>query len=230
MSRPAALIFDMDGLLLDTEGTYKRAWTQAALEHGFDLTDELYLKLIGISIADCEVVLCGAFGPTFKVDVFRVRAAELYEIEHKRSGLPLKPGVVELLKWAKADGVPCAVGTSTKTEEARSRLEHHNILDHFQVVIGADLVEKGKPHPDIFLKAQQTLGIAPENCMVLEDAHNGLLAARAGGMRSCLVPDLLPPSAESRHLAEGVFTSLHEVLTWLADDCRTQKPHAEVKH
>jgi len=219
MPVPHALIFDMDGLMLDTEGHYKRAWTKAAGEIGFDLTDSLYLKLIGITVADAEDVLAQEFGPTFAKDKFHLRAQELYEELHTREGLALKPGIKELLVWAKENNIPCAVGTSTVKEEAVRRLLHHEIHDYFVVVIGGDMVQRGKPNPDIFLMAQSQLGLAADNCLVLEDAHSGLLAARAGGMRSCLVPDLLPPSAESRGLAEGVFNSLHDVREWLAKDC-----------
>lgn len=219
MRTPQALIFDMDGVLLDTEGLYKRAWTQASTESGFDLTDALYLKLIGITIADCERVLCESFGATFPLETFRTRAASLYKELHEREGLPLKPGVNELLIWAKENNIPCAVGTSTVQAEASERLEHHNIRQYFTVIIGGDMVERGKPNPDIFLKAQEALGVEPAHCLILEDAHSGLLAARAGGMRSCLVPDLLPASDESRQIAEGVFSSLHDVRNWLAQGC-----------
>ena len=219
MRTPHALIFDMDGLLLDTEMHYKRSWTQAAKEMGFDLTDVLYLKLIGITVADAEEVLAQEFGSGFAKDKFHTRAAHLYEELHKTEGLPLKPGVRELLVWAKENNVPCAVGTSTVQKEAIERLKHHKIFEYFQVVIGGDMVERGKPNPDIFLKAQGELNLSADNCLILEDAHSGLLAARAGGMRSCLVPDLLPASDESRALAEGVFTSLHDVREWLAKGC-----------
>ena len=226
MARPHALIFDMDGLLMDTEGLYKRSWTQAARESGFDLTDQLYLKLIGITVADAEHILAQDFGSKFPLDIFRPRAKILYEELHLSEGMPMKPGVRELLAWAREAGVPCAVGTSTVQAEATNRLQHHKILEYFQVVIGGDMVERGKPNPDIFLKAQEALGVSAANCLVLEDAHNGLLAARAGGMRSCLVPDLLPASEESAQLAEGIFDSLHEVREWLASGCPAVKQKA----
>jgi HAD superfamily hydrolase (TIGR01509 family) len=219
MKLPHALIFDMDGLMLDTEGHYKRAWTQAAKEMGFNLSDSLYLKLIGITVADAEDVLASEFGPTFKKEVFHVRAQELYEKLHTEEGLALKPGIRELLVWARENNIPCAVGTSTVKEEAVRRLLHHELHDFFVVVVGGDMVQRGKPNPDIFLLAQSGLNLSADNCLVLEDAHSGLVAARAGGMRSCLVPDLLPPSAESRALAEGVFNSLHDVREWLANGC-----------
>lgn len=217
--RPKALIFDMDGLLVDTEGLYKRSWTRVAGEQGFDLTDELYLKLIGITVADAETVLADAFGPGFSKEDFHLRAAALYEQLHIEEGMPLKPGVRELLAWAMEHSIPCAVGTSTVQAEAIRRLKHHQIDSFFQAVIGGDMVKKGKPDPETFLKAQEALGIPAADCMVFEDAHSGLVAAKAGGMRSCLVPDLLPASDESRKLAEGVFNSLHEVCTWLNNAC-----------
>ncbi len=229
MTRPRALIFDMDGLILDTELTYKSSWTQAAKESGFDLTDELYLKLIGITVADAELVLAEHFGSNFVLPVFRTRAATLYEEIHQRDGLPLKPGIRELLVWTREENIPCAVGTSTVFEEASSRLKHHEILEYFQVIVGGDMVTRGKPNPDIFLKAQEALNIPANECLVLEDAHSGLLAAKAGGMRSCLIPDLLPPSDESRQLAEGVFESLHEVREWLAGGCQPPKQQQEQK-
>jgi HAD superfamily hydrolase (TIGR01509 family) len=217
--RPNALIFDMDGLILDTEGVYKRSWAQAAKEQGFDLDDKLYLRLIGITVADAELVLVEAFGAGFGKDNFHSRAAVLYEEIHVREGLPLKPGIRELLVWAREQAIPCAVGTSTVQAEAKKRLEVHELADFFQVVIGGDMVERGKPHPDIFLKAQAALNVPQSQCMILEDAHSGLVAAKAGGMRSVLIPDLLPPSDESRLIAEGVFSSLLEVRDWLAHDC-----------
>lgn len=222
MARPHALIFDMDGLLLDTEGLYKRAWAQAAAEPGFDLTDAIFLKLIGITVADAHQVLAETFGPKFPLDTFRVRSAELYENLHETEGVPLKGGAYDLLAWARQNKIPCAVGTSTVTEEAEKRLRKQNILEFFQCVVGGDQVQRGKPNPDIFLKAQASLGVEPANCLVLEDAHSGLLAAKAGGMRAVMVPDMLPATEESRAIAEGVFPSLLAVRDWIDAGCPAQ--------
>lgn len=217
--RPKALIFDMDGLLLDTEGLYKKSWTQVAAEMGFDLSDSLYLKLIGITVADAEDVLASAFGAGFDKAHFHVKAAEQYEHLHETEGLSLKPGVRELLLWARENGLVCAVGTSTVTAEAKRRLEVHNLGEFFAAVVGGDMVAKGKPDPETFIRAQEAINMTATDCMVLEDAHSGLVAARAGGMRSCLVPDMLPASDASRELAEGVFDSLHDVCRWLENEC-----------
>lgn len=217
--RPKALIFDMDGLLLDTEGLYKKSWTQVAADMGFDLTDALYLKLIGITVADAESVLESEFGSKFDKSHFHVKAAEQYEHLHETEGLSLKPGVRELLVWARDNGIVCAVGTSTVTAEAKRRLEVHQLGEFFAAVVGGDMVAKGKPDPETFRKAHEAINMSPEHCLVLEDAHSGLAAAKAGGMRSCLVPDMLPASDASRELAEGVFNSLLEVCEWLEKEC-----------
>ncbi|WP_442582147.1 HAD family hydrolase [Mesorhizobium sp. ASY16-5R] len=213
--RPKALVFDMDGLLLDTEGVYKRSWTGAAAGLGFDLTDALFQRLIGITIADCEKRLVEHFGSTFPLDRFRSDARSGYEDIILAEGIPLKPGVHVILDWAREAGIPCGVGTSTVTEEARSRLIHHGIQDRFSVVVGGDQVSHGKPDPEIFLKVAQGLGQEPEYCLVLEDAHSGVRAARAGGMSVALIPDLLPATDEIAAMTSGVFPSLNATVDWL---------------
>ncbi|MDQ6435484.1 HAD family phosphatase [Mesorhizobium sp. LHD-90] len=213
--RPKALVFDMDGLLLDTEGVYKRSWTVAAAGLGFDLTDALFQRLIGITIADCEKRLVEHFGPDFPLERFRGDARTGYEDIILTEGIPLKPGVHAILDWAREAGIPCGIGTSTATEEARSRLIHHGIQDRFSVVVGGDQVSHGKPDPEIFLKVAQGLGQGPEHCLVFEDAHSGVRAARAGGMSVVLVPDLLPATDEIAAMTSGVFPSLNATVDWL---------------
>lgn len=213
--RPKALVFDMDGLLMDTEGVYKRSWTVAAADLGFDLTDAMYLSLIGITVADCEQRLVQNFGPAFPLDVFRRDARAGYEAIVRVEGIPLKSGVHGILDWAAAVGLPCGVGTSTVTDEARARLEHHRILDRFSVIVGGDQVSRGKPDPEIFLKVAQGLGQAPAQCLVFEDAHSGVRAAHAAGMSVALVPDLLPSTDEIAALTSGVFPGLDDVVNWL---------------
>lgn len=212
---PDALIFDMDGLLLDTEGIYKRSWSAVASELGFDLTDDLYLELIGITVVDCERRLQRAFGESFPLDRFRVDAKARYEALLDEEGIPLKPGVKELLTWAQDQGLPCGVGTSTVTGQARHHLEFHQIFDRFDAVIGGDQVSHGKPDPEIFVKVAGALAREPERCLVFEDAPSGIRAARAGGIPVVWVPDLLPPNPEVEELCAGVFSSLHHARGWL---------------
>jgi beta-phosphoglucomutase-like phosphatase (HAD superfamily) len=221
--RPEAFIFDMDGLLLDTEEVYKRSWTKACSALGFDLTDELYLTLIGITVADCEKRLVAHFGDKFPLDRFRGDARAGYEVIVAAEGIPMKPGVLVALDWAAERNIPCGVGTSTHTEEARERLRRHGILDRFSVVVGGDQIKRGKPDPETFLKVAEALGQKPEHCLVFEDAHSGVLAAGAAGMPVVLVPDLLAATPEIAAKAAGVFPSLQHAVKWI-DALPTGRP------
>ncbi|WP_018700167.1 HAD family hydrolase [Amorphus coralli] len=214
--QPEALIFDMDGLLLDTEGVYKRSWAAAASELGFDLTDEIFMTLIGITIADCEKRLVQTFGDQFPLDRFRDDARTRYEAIVEAEGIPLKPGVHAALDWAARRNVPCGIGTSTRTDEARDRLKRHAMLDRFAVVVGGDQISRGKPDPETFLRVAEVLAHPPAACLVFEDAHSGVLAARAAGMSVALIPDLLPATPEIAAQASGVFPSLQDAVDWLS--------------
>ena len=218
MNNIQAFIFDMDGLLLDTEGVYKRSWTEAARRLRFDLTDEIYLTLIGISVADAEKRLVEVFGPRFPIDEFREDAKVRYEAIVEKEGIPLKPGVRELLAWAREKNIPCAVATSTVSAEARARLAKHGVLEEFRHLIGRDMVSRGKPHPDLFLSAAEALGIEPSHCLVFEDAHTGVYAAKAANMDVLLIPDMLPSTPEIEQLATHVCTSLVDARNWLAKE------------
>jgi len=213
--QPEAFIFDMDGLLLDTEGVYKRSWTTACSALGFDLTEELYLTLIGITVADCEKRLVVHFGENFPLDRFRGDARAGYDAIVAAEGIPMKPGVLAALDWAADRNIPCGVGTSTHTEEARERLKRHGIVDRFSVVVGGDQIKHGKPDPETFLKVAGALGRKPEDCLVFEDAHSGVHAARAAGMSVVLVPDLLAATPEIAAKAAGVFPSLQQAVKWI---------------
>jgi HAD superfamily hydrolase (TIGR01509 family) len=213
-----AFIFDMDGLLLDTEGVYKRSWTEAARQLGFDLTDQIYLMLIGISVADAEKRLVEVFGSRFPIDEFRRDAKSRYEAIVETEGIPLKPGVREILEWARHKNIPCAVATSTLSDEGRVRLAKHGVLKEFRVLIGRDMVSRGKPHPDLFLSAAKALGIDPSHSLVFEDAHTGVRAAKAANMQVLLIPDMLPSTPEIEHLATHVCKSLVDAQNWLAEE------------
>jgi HAD superfamily hydrolase (TIGR01509 family) len=218
MKNIQAFIFDMDGLLLDTEGVYKRSWTEAARRLGFDLTDEIYLMLIGITVADCEKQLVEVFGPRFPLDEFRKDARSRYEAIVETEGIPLKSGVREMLEWARQKNIPAAVATSTVSAEAQARLAKQGILKEFRFLIGGEMVSRGKPDPEIFLRAAEALGIDPSHCLVFEDAHSGVRAAKAANMQVLLIPDMLPSTPEIEQVATHVCESLVDARNWLAKE------------
>lgn len=206
-----AIICDVDGTLLDTERIYMKAWKEAGKELGFDVTDEVLLKTRAINAKDAAVIFESMIGNGFsyeKTRVGRVRIAE--EIIEKESPI-LMPGVKELIRLVRKKGIPLAVASSTGTEKTREHLRLNGILDAFDAVVGGDMITHGKPAPDIFLKAAEELGTAPENCMVLEDSVAGIRAAGAAGMVPVLIPDTVPANDETRALSYAVIDSLEDI-------------------
>ncbi len=209
-----AVIFDMDGLMLDTEPIYKLAWQRAAADLGCDLHDELYFTLIGRTNADGEALLRAAFGPTFAVDAFRQRWAAYWYDQIATSGAPMKAGLDEVLRLLDEQRIPKAIATSSNRDDAVFVLK--DLANRFDVLITGHDVAHGKPAPDIFVLAARRLGVAPARCLVLEDSEAGITAAHRAGMLAIMIPDLKHPSPEVAALAYRVCRSLHDVRDLLS--------------
>ncbi|HWF09075.1 MAG TPA: HAD family phosphatase [Bryobacteraceae bacterium] len=214
----SAVIFDMDGLMLDTEPVYKIAWQRAAESRGFPISDALYFELIGRTRAAGEAILREAFGAGFEVEAFRA-ACERCETVAFAERLPArKPGLDVLLALLDLHRVPKAVATSTDRPVAEAMLREHGLLNRFRAMVTGSDISNGKPAPDIFLLAARRLGVAPATCLVLEDSEAGIVAASRAGMHVYAVPDLKPPPPEIERLARGTFDSLADV----AEELRRQ--------
>ena len=206
-----AVIFDMDGLMLDTEPVYKIAWQRAAVECGHPISEELYVELIGRSRVAGEKILAEAFGAAFRWKDFRAACARS-EAAAFADRLPaMKPGLQELLDLLEERGIAKAVATSTERHMAEMQLSGLGLLARFNVVATGDEVVHGKPAPDLFLLAAGRLGVEPPLCLVLEDSEAGVMAAHRAGMRVYCVPDIKEPAAEVLALAEARFASLTRV-------------------
>lgn len=215
MSLPKALIFDMDGLMLDSEPLYQTAWQAAAQELGYTLDTELYMSLVGRSSAEADRVFIQIFGAAFPVEEFNRRWDEHWRQLVYTKGIALQPGLLPLLAWVEQQNIPKAVGTSSNRTEAELCLSLAQIRDRFSILVTVDQVAAGKPEPDIFLEAAQRLQISPEHCLVLEDSNAGVQAAQAAGMTVVMVPDLQVPTDATKAIAQRILPSLHEVLAWL---------------
>jgi len=218
----SAVIFDMDGLMLDTEPLYRAACQQAATEFGYTLSDAIHLRLIGRNIADGQQVLLDEFGSDFPMDAFRDRCQTLEAAFEGSSMVPKKYGLDELLDLLDSRNIAKAVATSTRRKIAVAQLAATGLLDRFEVIATGDEVTNGKPAPDLFLLAARRLGIDPGACLVLEDAEPGVIAAHRAGMQVFMVPDLQAPSAETERLANGTFRSLEAVARHLELDSTMQ--------
>ncbi len=206
-----AVIFDMDGLMLDTEPLYRIVWKRAAAECGYILTDDAYRGLVGRGRTTAEQVLSQMAGPDFPLDRFRdlSRDAEVHAFTVEP--VSKKPGLDELLSLVESRNLPKAVATSTERAIALPLLARMGLLDRFAAVATGDEVTRGKPHPDLFLLAAQRLETSPSLCLVLEDSEAGATAAVSAGMRVYLVPDLVEPSPDVKRSVQGVFGSLTDV-------------------
>ena len=203
-----AVIFDVDGTLLDTERIYMQAWKDAAAELGYVITDELLRKTRAVNTKDATRIFETEIGNGFsyaKTRPIRVRIAE--EVIHRESPI-LKPGVLELLDYLEQVGVRLAVASSTNTQTTKEHLASSGIADRFEAIVGGDMIVNGKPHPDIFLKAAELLGVDPADCMVVEDSPAGIRAGSAAGMQVVLVPDQAAITQEIIDLSDLVLESL----------------------
>jgi len=205
-----AVIFDMDGLMFNTETLYRDAVVAAAAEAGHDLPLAFYLSTIGMSIEATRVAFSERYGKQFDFDGFWTAASTLHsEIVELR--LCLKAGVVDLLDFLDDSCLPRAIATSSRHEDVQRNLRAQGLRDRFQTVIARGDYSLGKPHPEPFLKAAERLGIEPERCVALEDSYNGVRAASGAGMMTIMVPDLLPPTREMEELCVYIAQDLHEV-------------------
>lgn len=210
MSR-AALLLDLDGLLIDTERMVLAAFNAAADELGCSLSPTLFHSLIGRTSRDSEVLLRRAFlDDDVSIRSFRTLTQANYERDLAANGIQLMPGADELLTFLEAAGIRFACATSTARKRAWWKLERAGIAHRFHTLVGGDEVDEGKPAPDIFLEAAVRVKAAPERCIVLEDSLNGIRAAAAAGMTAIMVPDLIEPDAEARGIAYAIAADLHE--------------------
>lgn len=203
-----AIIFDMDGLMLDTENVAIVCWQKAGEQFGYTITRELMLQAIGRTVTDTKKLLLNHFGEDFPYEEARkVRAGHTKDyIETK--GIDTKEGLMDLLIYCQNEGIPIAVATSTHRHHAESLLEKAGIKSYFNHIICGDDVSNGKPAPDIFLLASKTLGINIDQCIILEDSENGILAASRAGAIPIWVPDLIIESNIAKHHAQYICDSL----------------------
>lgn len=212
--KPFGVIFDMDGLLFDTETIALRCWTEAAQALGLGGVAELYPQCIGITQPKTRALWAEAWGEE-NAEAFGTEILKIYERVYAGKPVDQMPGAADILSALQCAGLPLAVASSTPETRVRQHLAEAGFLSRFTAVIGGDRLQRSKPAPDIFLLAGEALGAVPARCFVLEDSFNGIRAAHAAGMRPIMVPDMMQPTAEIAALAEIVVKDLFEARDYI---------------
>lgn len=203
-----AVIFDMDGVLIDTEKHYYAAWQQAAKEAGFAFTGEHALLLRSCDPKVAEKQMKQIFGDSFDYFAIRERRRELVKERLETYGLEKKPGIDEILAYLHQKGLKTAVATATPIALAKEHLEKIGVLDLFDQVVSAKQVAHGKPAPDVYLYACEQIGTKPEECIAVEDSPNGILSAYRAGCKPVMVPDLTLPDEETKKILYACVNDL----------------------
>lgn len=211
--RPApfeAIVFDMDGTLLDTEMVFRDIVYDVSGRLGFEMTEAIHLAMVGSSHEVTNAILVEAYGVTFPYAIFDQHCRTMMK-QRMAEAVPVKSGVWEILAELKARSIPAAVATSSRSPHALGHLGTAGLLSEFATIVTRDDVVHPKPHPEPYLTAATRLGVAPQLCLAVEDSHSGVRAAHAAGMQTIMVPDLVHPSDEIRGLCAAVLESLHQL-------------------
>lgn len=215
LPRPVkAVVFDMDGLLVDTETVIFRAMQTASANRDLEFPFATFQRMVGLQDAASNRIVIEHFGTDFDLPSWSEEISQRFR-EALTLGIPLKAGAVEILDHLDVLAMPRAIATSSSLASVHHSLGPHGLVDRFHALITRDVQTLGKPHPEPYLKAAHALGVDPAYCLALEDSHNGVRSASSAGMMTVMVPDMLDPTEEMHSLCARVARDLHEVRSWL---------------
>lgn len=210
------VIFDMDGVLFDTERLCLKSWLEVCTRHNIPDMAEVYPRCIGQNNADTKALVLAHYGADFPYEAFCQETSALFHAWVKQDGLPVKKGVRELLAYLMAEHWSVGLASSTKYASVSAHLGQAGLADYFSVIVTGDMVEHSKPQPDIYLMACEKIGTVPAECFAIEDSPNGIRAAYRAGMKPIMVPDLVAPDDEMKALSHKIFADLTQVQAYFA--------------
>ncbi len=213
----AAVVFDMDGVLFDTERIYMEAWREIAAERHMQDVEKAVYGCVGLNAADTKAFFLREYGDSFDYESYQDASAARFHEKIEKFGLPMKKGVTEILSFLKENDYKIGLASSTSRRGVLSHVNQAGIADFFEVIVGGDMVEHSKPCPDIYLLACKQLGVNPENAIAIEDSPNGIRSAHGAGLKVIMVPDMIAPTPEIEALLYKKCDSLLEVKAMLAD-------------
>lgn len=206
-----AALFDMDGLMFDTERIYDKAWVQAAKEYGLIVTDEIMNQIRGTNETLLKIKFKQIFGEKVNFEQFYGKT-NIIARKILSQDVPLMPHLISLLQFLNQSNIKMAVASSTNTKTVVEYVKRAGVYDFFDAVIGGDMVTKSKPDPEIYLKAAAELCVAANECVALEDSYNGIKSAYAAGCVAIMVPDLMPVTDEVKPFCSKIANDLEQVI------------------
>lgn len=210
-----AVVFDMDGVIFDSEKLVVECWVETANRYGIVGVEQACKECLGLNRLAAKEKFLQRYGQDFPYDAYKQEMSDLYHKRAREGMLRMKPGVVELLTFLKEQGMKIALASSTREQVVTWELTDAGIIDYFDVIVCGDMVSKSKPEPEIFLKACELLQVEPETALGIEDSYNGIRAAYAGGLRPIMVPDMAEPTDEMKELSEVILPSLLDVKEYV---------------
>ena len=209
------ILFDMDGLVVDTEKLYSRFWREACAFYGYTMTYAQSLRMRGLGGQAGEAMLHHFFGPEADYMQLRSKRIELMDAFVDEHGVELKPGIFELMEFLEERGIPAAITSSSPIPRIRKYLASYGLDSRFAALCSGRDVPKGKPAPDIYLAGAKALNLPPESCLALEDAPAGIESAYRAGCLAVMIPDLDPPDAETKARLYARADSLCDIISLL---------------
>ena len=213
-----AVIFDMDGVIFDSERLVFEEWL--ALAKKYDLTgmEEVYYKCIGVNATSTRQIFLDYYGPDFPYDDYVKEISASFHARYDHGRLPMKPGIAELLSYLKKEGYLIGLASSTKKSAVEREITDAGLITYFNDLTCGDMLKKSKPEPDIFLMACDHLQVLPREAVTIEDSYNGIRAAYRAGTIPVMVPDMIQPDEEIKQLAYMICKDLFEVKNWFEEN------------
>lgn len=207
-----AFIFDMDGVLLDTETICEKSWKIVASEMNLQNIEKVFYSCLGTTKVETRKIFKSFYGENFDIEHFVKRADELFHFVEETEGIDLMPHAKECLQFLKSAGFRLAIASSTRGETVRRQLQRAGLLEYFETLATGDLVKNSKPDPEIYLLACNQLGLGSHNCVAIEDSFNGVRSATNANLRTIMVPDKVQPTDEIKSLLFRQFKTLGELI------------------
>lgn len=215
--RYKAVIFDMDGVIFDSEKCIIDCWKVIAEKYNIPNIEPVLYRCLGVTYEEAKRIFLEHYGADFPYDEWKKERSDLYHERYDNGRLPLKPGIRELLIYLKENGYKIGVASSTREAIVSKQLIDAGLRNYFDDITCGDMLERSKPEPDIYLMACEKLGVKPEESIAIEDSFNGIRLAYHAGVFPIMVPDLVQPDEEIKKLSGKIFGSLYDVEQWLEE-------------